>query len=391
MPEYTGVASPEPLLSRGFVLLSVADLAYFTAVGVAVYTLPLYVTGPLGGSDRQAGIAFGAFAIAALLLRPLAGRLCDTVGRRPLLVGGSLLAFMGLSLTATADSLASVIGLRLLLGVGEAAFFVASLAALIDIVPAGRMGEATSYNSLGLYLGLALGPPLGEVLVENLGYDEAWWGAGLLAAAGALVVLLLGETGTRTRPAGPPAAMIHRPAVPAAVAFFTSLVAVGGFLAFAALQAEDLGIENSSLPLLCYGLLVVLLRLTLARYMDRHPPLVLGAGALTTIAAGLTVVALWAEPAGMYLGTALLALGVTVSTPAFFTAIFATATTRDRGAASGTASIFLDLGLGGGPILLGLVAGAASLRTAFATAAIVALLGALWALRVRQVRNVVAL
>jgi len=62
--------------------------------------------------------------------------------------------------TAYADSLVPLVLLRLLLGVAEAAFFVASIATLADLAPPSRMAEATSYNSLGLYLGLAFGLPL---------------------------------------------------------------------------------------------------------------------------------------------------------------------------------------------------------------------------------------
>ena len=105
--------------------------------------------------------------MSALLLRPYVGRLSDRVGRRPLLVGGALLAAAALGLTATVDSLWAVVALRLLAGVAEASFFVAAFAALADLAPPDRLGEALSYNSLGLYLGLALGPPLGELLVET--------------------------------------------------------------------------------------------------------------------------------------------------------------------------------------------------------------------------------
>jgi predicted MFS family arabinose efflux permease len=73
-------------------------------------------------------------------------------------------------------------------------------------------------------------------------------------------------------------------------------------------------------------------------------------------------------------------LGVTLSTPAFFSAIFATATSAERGAASGTASVFLDLGMGGGPMLLGLAAQAGGIPFAFGVAAIVALAGCGWIL-----------
>ncbi len=88
------------------------------------------------GSDKSgAGLAFGVFAVSALVLRPFTGRLADTRGRRPLLVGGALLSAVGMLGTAYAETLALVVVLRLLLGVAEAAFFVASIAALIDLVP----------------------------------------------------------------------------------------------------------------------------------------------------------------------------------------------------------------------------------------------------------------
>jgi predicted MFS family arabinose efflux permease len=379
----------DSLFTRAFVMLALADLAYFTAAGVAIYALPLFVTGPLGSGKAGAGIAFGAFAVSALLLRPISGRIADTWGRRPMLVGGALLASVGLALTASADSLAVVIALRLVLGVAEAAFFVASLAALADLAPPSRMGEAISYNSLGLYLGLAFGPPLGEVMVETWSFRTAWFGAAALTVVAALVVLGIGET----REPGSDEArhgLIHRKAVPPALAFFTSLLAIGGFLSFAALHAEEVGLASSSVPLFLYGVIVVACRIAFAKVPDRLPPLLLGAAALTAIAAGLSTVAIWTTPEGMIVGTALLAVGVTFSTPAFFSAIFATAKPSERGAASGTASLFIDLGLGGGPIMLGLVAQGASIPSAFLVAAGIAAAGMLWSLRLHRVSTLVA-
>lgn len=367
------------LLTPAFVMLALGDLGYFTAAGIAIYALPFYVTGPVGADTAGAGVAFGAFAVTALLLRPYAGRLSDTVGRRPLLVGGALLCALAMVLTAFVDTLPLVVVLRLLLGVAEAAFFVSSYAALADLAPASRLGEALSYNSLGLYLGLALGPPLGEVLVTTMGFAAAWWGAGALALLAALVVARIGETGSPRRGTGrttPP--LIHRKALPPAVGFFTSVVAMGGFLVFASLHADAVGLGSSSIPLFIYGIVVVTCRIAFAKVPDRLPPLPLGAAALVAIAAGLTLTAMWATPAGMMIGTAVMALGVSFSTPAFFSAVFATAAPSERGAASGTVSAFLDLGLGGGPILLGLVAQSAGIPWMFGVAAAVALAGSVW-------------
>jgi predicted MFS family arabinose efflux permease len=372
--------SQDRLLTAAFVRLALADLAYFTATGVTFYALPLSVTGPVGSDKAGAGLAFGAFAVSALVLRPFAGRLSDLRGRRPLLVGGAVLCALALVVTASADTLALVVALRLVLGVAEAAFFVASFAMLADLAPPDRVGEALSYNSLGMYLGFALGPPLGELLVRTVSLSGAWYGAAGLALLAAAIAHGIGETRSSQPGADGSARLIHRRAMAPAIGFCASVVAMGGFLAFASLHAGSVGLATTSLPLFVYGIVVVTGRIAFAKVPDRLPSLPLGAAALGAIAAGLTVMALWRTPIGMITGTALLALGVTFSTPAFFAAIFATAGPAERGAASGTASAFIDLGLGGGPILLGLVAQAAGIPWAFAVAAVVALAGSVWTL-----------
>ena len=370
----------DKLLTPAFIRLAVADLAYFTATGVAIYTLPLWVTGPVGSDTSGAGLAFGAFAVAALILRPVAGRLADTHGRRPLLVAGALISALGMLATAYADNLVLVVLLRLLLGVAEAAFFVAAVAALADLAPPSRMGEAISYNSLGLYLGLAFGPPLGELLVALAGFTAAWYGAAVLSVVAAVIAAGIKNVRSRSAPSAGRARLIHWKAVPPALGFFTSVVAMGVFFAFGALQAEAVGLMPASAPLFVYGLVVVAGRLSLARVLDRFPALLLGAIALAIIAGGLMIIALWTHPIGMVVGAAIFALGVTLSTPAFFSAIFATAKPGERGAASGTASVFLDLGIALGPMALGLAAQSGGIPFAFGLAAVVVLAGCGWIL-----------
>jgi predicted MFS family arabinose efflux permease len=247
------------------------------------------------------------------------------------------------------------------------------------------MGEAISYNSLALYAGLAGGPPLAEYLVESApvwpGLETAWWGAGVLAAVAAVVFARVGET--RPAPSGSVPSdirtpMVHRGSLPLALGFLASIIAMGGFLAFAGLHAADVGLGDASLPLVVYGATVVAGRIAFAKVPDRVPPLPLAGGALVAVGTGLGVVAVWATPAGLLAGTALLALGVTFTTPAFFTATFSAVRAAERGAASATLSATIDLGLGAGPILLGIVAQSAGIPWAFATGASVAVLGALW-------------
>jgi predicted MFS family arabinose efflux permease len=380
----------ERLFTAAFVRLSLADLAYFTAFGVAIHALPLYVTGRLGGDNASAGLAFGAFSITALICRPFAGRLADQRGRRPILAFGAVLAGLAFAGIAVVDSLFLVVVLRLVQGVAEAAFFVAGFAMLADLAPPARRGEALSYGSLGLYLGIALGPTLSEFLMEGWGFTSAWVSAVVLCAAAALLVLAIGETRPASSADQGRARLIHWPAIPASIGFFSSIAASGGFLAFAALHSAAIGMSDTSLALLVYGVTVVAGRIALARVPDRLPPLPLGSAALGMIFAGLLVMVVSPTPIALIGGALGLALGVTLSTPAFFTAILASAGPSERGAASGTASAFIDLGLGFGPIALGLVARSGGIPAALGVAAAIAGLGAIWTLAVHRRRPVPA-
>lgn len=385
-----------PLFTRAFIGLTAAELAYFTALGLMIPATPLFAAGPLGGSEAIVGLVVGAFSVTALLLRPWAGRASDRRGRRPLLIGGALLFTMASLAHVAATDLAVLTGLRLALGAAEAFFFVAGFAALADLAPPGRAGEALSYNSLALYLGIALGPLLGETLIDLGGFDLAWLGAAVLGLTAAAIVWRLPETWSPPQhsqgTAEPrPAPLFHREAIGPGLALFTGVAAMAGFFAFVALYAQDIGMAGARYVLLAFGLTVVLVRIAFATLPDRVPPLRLAASALALTGIGLLVAGVVSEPVGLFAGAVLMAVGVAFLTPAIFSFLFARIGASERGSAMGTASLFLDLAFGGGPMMLGLVAAAAGIPAAFAAGAAIALIGAIGTTTAaRQQRRVVS-
>jgi len=375
------VATSEPpastrLFTRAFVVLGVAELAYFVAQGLLIAITPRFAAGPLGADEAGVGIAIGSFAVTALLLRPYAGREADRRGRRALLVGGALLSALAIAAHAIAPNLAVLIGLRLVLGVAEAFFFVAAFAMVADLAPKGRAGEAMSYNSLALYLGIAFGPGVGEMLLDVGGYPLAWFGGAALAVAATVLALSLRETAERT-PRGGPLVLIHRKALMPSLGLFTGVTAMAGFLSFVPLYTDQtLGIGGAGPVLLVFGMVVVVTRTVFARLPDRVPGFTLAAGALLATTFGLTLMWLLPSIAGLYAGTVLTALGVAFMTPAFFTAIVERVAPSERGVALGTTSLFIDLGFGSGPVITGLVAGFAGYAAGFGVVGLVALAGA---------------
>jgi MFS family permease len=366
---------PGTLFTPAFVALTLSDLAYFIAGGALIGVTPFFVTGPLGGGPAGVGLAVGAFSVTTVVLRPLAGRWVDRHGRRPLLIGGALLFAVLVLGHLLVTGLAWLVVLRLLLGAAEALYFVAGFAALADLAPPGRAGEALSFNSLALYLGIAAGPTVGSALLGWGGFPLVWAGTAVLLAVAALLAARVPETLQRASGPSPPAPLIHPAALVPGLGLFIGVAVVGGFLAFASLHAARLGLDQWSTVLGVFGLVVVACRLLFATLPDRVPPLRLAAAALGASCAGLALMAVVPAAWTLFGGATLLAIGTAFLTPAVFAAIFSRVSPSERGSAAGTASVFIDLGLGGGPVVLGLVAAAGGIPAAFLTAAGVAAAG----------------
>lgn len=382
-------SSPRPrLLTPAFLAISVAVLAYFTADGITLPIAPRYAAGPLGADPFGVGLAMGAFSLSALLLRPLAGRLADRRGRRPLLVGGALLFAVAMLGHLVATTLPLLIVMRLLLGVAEAFVFVGALAAIADMAPEARRGEAISFFSLSLYLGIAFGPTIGETA---LGSDRYWlvW---IVAAGMALVAAVLGGRISETRAPEPvggavrSTAIIHPAGVLPGIAVFAGVWGMAGFFTFLPLHALDLGFDGARLFLTVFAVVVVGSRIVGARAPDRFGARRLSGAALLFSATGLAIVGLSPTTAGLLAGSAIFALGVAFTFPALSLCAVAGVPPSERGAVIGTFSAFIDLAFGVAPVILGVVANAAGYEAVFLASAVVALAGsALVVVRVGRV------
>ena len=372
---------PEPsLFTPAFIALLLAVLAYFTAGGMEIPLAPLFAARVLGADEIGVGIAVGAVALTALFLRPFAGRTSDRLGRRPLLIGGALLYAAATAAHAVAPDLTVMIGLRLVLGVAEAFFFVAGLAAMADLAPPGRTGEALSFYSLSLYLGIALGPLIGQALLGLGGFTLAWLGAAALALLAAILATRIPETREATVTDDVPVVpLIHRASIGPGLGLLSGIAAMAGFFAFVALHAEAIGFVDWSLILLEFGAIVIGTRLVFAKLPDRIAPYRLGSAALALTAAGIAVVALVPDSVGLFVGAGILAVGVAFTTPAFFSAALARVSPHERGAAMGTMSVSIDLAFGAGPMVFGLVAAAGGIPAAFLAGAALAMVGAVGA------------
>ncbi|HAB57858.1 MAG TPA: hypothetical protein DCE75_07380 [Acidimicrobiaceae bacterium] len=342
---------------------------YFLGLNMTLSVLPLFVEGELGGTDAQVGIAVSSFGLAAACIRPIIGPLGDRHGRQRLIVSGAIVAGLATIATATATSLGMVIAFRALAGLGEAAVFVGAASAAQDLATDERRGEAASYFSLAIYSSLFLGPPLGEWISETFGNDTAWVLAGGLAVLAASTGIVAPGAPAEPPPKPERRVLLHRAALRPGAVLFLGLLGYTGFLAFAALHAEEVGIANTGTVFTVFALVIIFLRIFAAKLPDQLGPIRTSRISLSCGAVGLAVLAVWTEPVGVYVGAAILAVAQSFLFPALFALVVDDAPDAERSHAISTLSMFFDLAFGlGGPVI-GLISDTFDRSTAFAVSA----------------------
>jgi len=366
--------APTRLLTARFVLVVVAGLAYFMALGVVLPVVPQYVKHQLGGGSVSVGVAVGSLFVGAVLLRPYAGRLGDRFGRRVLIVSGALIVAVSVLAYGAVHELWFLIAARVVTGLGEAAFFVGAAAMVADLAPLARRGEAFSYWSVAVYGGLAFGPALGEAVLDAGGTKTVW----VVSAGLGVVAAVLGAfTREVPRPEGAPvdSRIINRAAVGPGTVLFSGLIGLAAFTAFVPLYVDDVGLGSADTVFLVYGGLVLVVRVVGARLPDRLGGRKAGAIALTFSMIGMVIMAAWGTTAGLLLGTVAFAAGASLLYPALLLLALAGAPDTERASVVGTFSGFFDLSQGLGSLIVGGVASFAGYRGAFAAGAVSAAIG----------------
>jgi MFS family permease len=366
------------LVTRPFVVVTLATLAFFVYVGTMVPILPRYVEHELGGGEAAIGLTLASFSIAAIAARPMIGALGERRGRRVLMVGGALLTFACGALLVLASSLPTVLALRAGAGIGEAALFVGAATLIADLSPPDRRAEAASYFSVAVFGGIGLGPVVGELLLGDGRYGLAFVVGAAFALLAALLALFAPNRVPGVAIAAPGRVRHFHPAALAPGAVLA--LGVGAFATFSAFiptHTDDLGLAGASGVFLTYSAICVVVRIFGARLPER---LGLGRAAGTALllqATGLALLGTVASPVGLYAGTAVIGLGMSLMYPALMASTVNSVPETERASVMSSFTMFFEVGVAGGGLLLGVLAEASGggPRTAFLAGALTSVAG----------------
>ena len=179
-------ASPDAVLVLVVLVIFMDMMVY----GLLIPVFPEYAP-RLGADESVIGIIFGVYAAMLLLFSIPMGALSDRVGRRPLIVAGMLLLALATALFGFSATITHLLIARAVQGISAAATWSAGLALIAETCDPAHLGEKLGIALSAVGFGIVIGPVVGGLLFEYLGYTATFLIPAALAAAIGLAVFTI--------------------------------------------------------------------------------------------------------------------------------------------------------------------------------------------------------
>lgn len=363
----------------------------FLCIGIPIAVVPGFVHDQLGYGAVIAGLTIASQYLATLLTRPLAGRVADSLGTKPALVYGlSGIAISGLLTLLSTEvshlpllSLLIMLVARLLLGVTQGLLGVSTISWGINQVGTEHTARVISWNGIAAYGAIAIGAPVGVLMVDAWGY----WTMGCALTALALLGLLL----IRKRASAPvlkgerlPFSTVLGRIAPYGVGLALGSIGYGTLTTFVALYFASKGWSGAAYSLSAFGVAFIGARVLLIDAIKRYGGYSVAIGCMGIETLGLLL--LWFAPSPLWAmaGAALTGCGLSLVYPALGVEAIKQIPDSSRSAGFSAYAVFFDLALAIAGPLMGAVAYWFGYNGIFLAAALLALGGlclSLWLAR----------
>lgn len=163
-----------------FQALLLTSFAFNWAIyGVRNALVPIFAIAAISSDPATAAWVLAAFSLGNTLFILPAGRWNDTIGRKPMLITGLVMATIGYILFPMVTNLWIALAIMVFAGIGAALNNPGQQATLADIIGTKNAGGLISFFSIIGDLGMAAGPLIAGALVDVAGFG---WAFGVTAA-----------------------------------------------------------------------------------------------------------------------------------------------------------------------------------------------------------------
>ncbi|WP_172135857.1 MFS transporter [Adlercreutzia sp. ZJ473] len=388
------------LWTRDFIVGTLVNFVLMVNYYMLMVVMTTYAMDAYAAPASLAAFCASIFIIGTLVARFASGPIVERLGRKRVLIAGACFEILFSCLYLSGAALPVLFAIRLLHGVAYGMCSTAITTVVTSMVPRERKGEGVGYYMLSVTLGSAVGPSIGIFVSTSYDFRLLFALAAATAAAALLGALTLrvpkegakgakgaepaasdARSGARSAGAGGgrgatalASRVLELPVLPISLVCGLVFFGYSSLLTFLTPYAASLGlVQAASFFFVVYALIMFVTRPFTGRTFDRRGARCVMVPAFLSFALGMVVLGL-AHAGWMILLAALfLGFGVgTVQSSGLAMAVRATPDAR-LSLANSTFYICLDVGVGVGPVILGMLAPAVGYESLFLIMAAVAL------------------
>jgi len=371
----------EQIWSRNFIFLVLSNFLMYITYYAILSALPIYLVTDLHATKAQVGVVVGAYTIASVLVRPFSGFTLDRFGRRIIFLLALVIYSFLFAGYLAALTIGSIILLRFAQGITWGFTTVSGSTIAADIIPASKRGEGIGYFALSTTMGMSVGPVIGLFIGHHWGYTAVFVSGcviSLLSLACAYAVHLRKRFVVGKRITFRWSGLFDRNSVRPSLNVVITMISYGGLLSFGALYGREIGVQNSSLYFLILSVGIAFARLTSGKVFDKNGPGKLITLCMVLLIIGFPLLAMARSALLYYLSALVIGFGNGVIFPTFQSMVNNLADSQHRGAANSTLYTAIDLGMGFGMVMAGLVAQHISMPAIFWISGLVSAAGLLF-------------
>jgi EmrB/QacA subfamily drug resistance transporter len=173
-----------------YILLLATTLSSFLTpfMGSAVNVALPIMAKELSMTAMSLSWVVSSFILAAVITLVPLGRLADIYGRKKIFLYGAIIFTAASGLCAWSPTQTLLIVVRVIQGIGGAMIFSTGTAMLISAYPPAQRGKILGINIAAVYIGLTIGPFIGGLLTQHLGWRYIFLFTAIL---GIIIILIV--------------------------------------------------------------------------------------------------------------------------------------------------------------------------------------------------------
>lgn len=353
---------PKPILwTKDFIIVSAMNFFFTLIFFLLMVTIAVYAVDEFQASTSEAGLVSGIFIIGVLLGRLGAGRFIEQVGTKRLLLMGIICFGITTLLYFGINSLSFLLVNRLLHGVSFGIVSTATGTIVAQIIPNSRRGEGVGFYSLSVSLATAIGPFVGMYLRVNANFSTIFgicFGLVLISFFTSFFLrapqVSLTKEQMKEMSGFKLSNFIEPKAVPIAFVVMLAGFCYSSVLSFLTFYTMEINlVQSASFFFLVYAIVVLFSRPFTGKWLDIKGPNIIVYPTLTLFSIGMFILSQAHHGIILLLAGAIIGLGFGNFQSSSQALAVKLAPPHRVGLATSTFFIFMDIGFGIGPYILG--------------------------------------